>query len=114
MSMLSHKEELELRWNDFKRRYGHYPDERQCTWCGLYFKTSKLIQFKIVLGPKSLHQKFYPPQAENWLICETCLEIPASEVRKGLNESGRSDGIPVQLPLEFPDVNSPCICKSRT
>ena len=36
------------------------------------------------------------------------------KMREGLNESGRCDSVPVQLPLEFPNVNGTSIRKPRT
>ena len=97
--MLSHEEERDMRWNDFRNKYGHYPNEDFCDLCQTYFNVEDLLSVKFVSDVKTWIGK----------TCDYCLK----DVRKRLSKTSGSDNKPVQLTLQFLDVDSTSIGKSR-
>ena len=108
--MLSHEEERELERHEFYRKWGHWPNEEPCSFCGKAQKKNTMVTMETVLG--SSYMKRLPPHWRDYLLCDDC--SGRREMRETLSKSGRSDGVPVQLPLQFPDVDSSSISKSRS
>jgi hypothetical protein len=115
INMLSHEEEHEIRLEEFYRKYGHYPDETPCSYCGQTQKTNTMAQMKDIFTEPFLST--LPPHWVYWLLCVNCSgrsKKSSSNVRKGFSKSTGGSDKPVQLSLEFPDINSSSISKSRS
>jgi hypothetical protein len=113
--MLSKEEEHELRWEDYRRKYGHYPNETKCSHCNQVQKTDTMTKMKDIFTPDFMST--LPPHWGDWLMCDDCSGMKKSDKssrRKGLFKSGGRNNKPVQLPLKFPNIDSSSISKPRS
>jgi len=108
--MLSKEEERQMRWEAFFYRHGYYPDESLCSHCHQPQKTNTMTRMKDIFTPDFMST--LPAHWGDWLMCDDCSGRP--NMRKRLSKPIRSDSKPVQLSLEFPDVNSSSISKPRS
>ncbi len=90
--MLSYEEERQIRWEQFRNKYGHYPDEKQCNYCNNYYIKNIVHRVRDLFPPQS---SFLNPYIKKLLICDLCLHDKQvlGDVKKRLLKH------PVQLSL---------------
>ena len=92
--MLSYEEERQIKWDIFRNKYGHYPDEKKCNYCNNYYISNIVHRVRDLFPPQG---DFLNPYIKTLMICDLCLHEKQvlGDVKK------RLDKYPVQLNL-FP------------
>jgi len=108
--MLSFEEERDIERQNFYKRWGHYPDESLCSHCNQPQKTITMTRMGDVFTDDFMNT--LPYHWRDWLMCDDCSGRP--NMRKSFSKPIRCDGKPIQLSLQFPDVDGSSISKPRS